>query len=80
MLYHILCICGNGKPEYYKWIKKNQIENKKTNTTNIIKKYYNISTNEATELSKIMNLESVIEMAEDLGEHNLINKIRKEFK
>lgn len=79
LTYHVLAVCGTGKKDFYTWIKKQPKDQKRPITVKLLKEYYNISTDDAIEDSEIMNMESAVAIAEELGEFNIISKLRSEY-
>lgn len=79
LLFHTLASIGNGNSEFYKWKKKEIKDSKRPQTVKILKEYYNISNDEAITCSELMNLDTIIAMAEDLGYIDNIKYLRKEY-
>lgn len=80
LLYHILAVCGSGKEEFYKIKKPIAKITTKPKSLNVIVEYYNVSKIEATGLLSLSSFDDVKLMAEDLGKHDIIKTIKKEFK
>jgi len=76
---HLLSSCGSGKKEFYKWKKKEGRKQTRPVTTDLLKEYYNMGKDDATRDSELMNLDSMIEIAENLGRYDDISKLKKEF-
>jgi hypothetical protein len=79
LIYHIFAACGSGKRDVYKWKKKKPRNFNRPVTTELLKEYYNISSFRATEDSEVMNLESMIAIATELGHFDKIKKLKKEY-
>lgn len=79
LMYHLLASCGSGK-EFYKWKKRSAATSKRPITVKLLKEFYNDSTETAIADSAMMDLESMIEIAERLGYIEEIKKLKKEYK
>ena len=79
LLYHILTVCGGGSREFYKWRNPKVPVQKRPVTVRLLKEYYNDSTLTAVEDSIMMDLSSMIEIAEVLGNIDDIKLLRREY-
>lgn len=79
IVYNTLVACGSGNKEFYKWKKKSKKISSKPITTQLLMEYYNISNDTAIEDSSVMNLSSMICIAEELGHFDKIEDLRKEY-
>lgn len=76
---HLLASCGSGEKEFYKWKKKSGRKQSRPVTTELLKEYYNMSKDDAIRDSELMDVDSMVEIAEDLGRFEDIPKLEKEF-
>lgn len=76
--YNLLAACG-GPNEKYTWIKRDNKTTKRPNTVKIIMEHQGVGEKEALEYSEVITLASAIDLCEDLGYHEKIKDIRKEF-
>jgi hypothetical protein len=79
LVMHLLASCGLGKKDFYKWKKKQARKSNKPLTVELLKQYYNTSKDDAVKDSRLMDFQSMEEIAEDLGRYEDIPKLRKEF-
>ena len=80
LLWKLLMASSDGQQKKYKWMKKGKKNPKFSNTLDIIKEYYNCSRERANEYLNLLDCESVVDMAESLGEQDdIIKKIKKEW-
>lgn len=79
LCYHLMAACGDGREEFYTYRKKKQKTTKRPITVSMLKEFYNISTRDAIEDSEVMNLESMIAIANELGRWDEESKLRKEY-
>jgi hypothetical protein len=82
LLYYLLTIAAAGKNQRYKWIKPASRKGTGLSTTMlVIKKTYNYTTKQATEVLPILTNEQIMQHAEDLGlQKEEIAQLRKELK
>ena len=79
LCFHILAACGNGSEEFYTYKKKKKKTAKRPITVSMLKEFYNTSTRNAIEDSKLMDVESMVSIANELGRWDEEDKLRKEF-
>lgn len=77
---HLLSSCGSGTKEFYNWKKKaGNRQQTRPITSDLLKEYYTMSMDDAIRDSELMNIDSMIEIAENLGRFDDIPKLKKEF-
>lgn len=76
---HLIASCGTGSKDSLRWRKKVYDKPTRPETVKLLMEYYNMSRTDAEKDAKLMNLDSMIEIAEDLGKDHILNKLRKEF-
>jgi hypothetical protein len=65
LLWRLMCVCSPGKTTRYQWKK---VEKKTSNMAiEVIKKYYNYSTREATDSLKLLAMDDIVQCAHELG-------------
>jgi len=80
LLLKLALISSDNKPKRYNWVKKNIKSKKYSSSVGVIQRYYNCSSQTALEYVKLLDLESVVDIATQLGEQDdTIKKIKKEF-
>ncbi len=80
LLYKLALVSSDSKPKKYKWLKKKTNSKKYSTSVGIIKKYYDCSSQHALEYVKLLDSDTVIEFAIELGEQDdVVKKIKKEF-
>lgn len=79
LMYKLLVASSGGVAEFYQWIKRAEDTVKRPETVKILKDYYNISSDEAHELSILMNFSSMEAIINELGEWDNIDKVKKEY-
>jgi hypothetical protein len=79
LCYHMLASCGNGREEFYTYRKKKPKSTKRPITVSMLKEFYSISTRDAIEDSDVMDVESMVVIANELGRWDEETKLRKEF-
>jgi hypothetical protein len=79
LCYHLMAACGNGREEFYTYRKKKPKTSTRPITVSMLKEFYNISTRDAIEDSELMNVESMLVIANELGRWDEESKLRKEF-
>jgi hypothetical protein len=76
---HLLASCASGEKEFYTWKKKTGRKQTRPVTSDLLKEYYNMSKDDAIRDSELMDMDSMVEIAEDLGRFEDIPKLGKEF-
>lgn len=76
---HFLSSCGSGTKEFYSWKKKAGKKLTRPITSDLLKEYYTMSKDDAARDSELMNFDSMVEIAENLGRFDDIPKLKKEF-
>jgi hypothetical protein len=79
LMFNVMAACGNGNSERYKWRKFDKKTNSRPTTVELLKEYYNDSTESAITDSKLMQLDEMLEIAERLGYTDKVNKLKKEY-
>ena len=79
LCYHMLAACGTGHEEFYTYRKKKPKSTKRPITVSMLKEFYNVSTRDAVEDSEVMDVESMVVIANELGRWDEETKLRKEF-
>lgn len=79
LCFHILAACGSGEEEFYTYKKKKPKTIQRPITVSMLKEYYNVSTQVAIEDSEVMDVESMVIIADKLGRWDEECKLRKEY-
>lgn len=82
LLYMLLTIASSGQPQRYRWKKPASRKSASLSTAvDVIKKYYDYTSKEATDVLGILTNDQIMSHAEDLGlQKDEIAKLRKELK
>jgi len=79
LMVNLLASCSNGNSEHYKWRKNEKKSHSRPIAVELLKEYYNDSTEDAIIDSKLMKLDDMIEISERLGYTDKAEKLRKEY-
>lgn len=79
LCYHMLTACASGKEEFYKYRKKKPKSTKRPITVSMLKEFYSISTNTAIDDSELMDVDSIVVIANELGRWDEIKKLKSEY-
>lgn len=81
LLYYIMTICAPGQVNRYKWLKMSGKTITIPNIVNVVCKYFNYSKLHALDIIPLLDNDTIIEYAIELGtQPDDIKKIKKELK
>lgn len=80
LIYYLMTICTNGKPQRYVWNKTQSKSPTHSLTVKAIQQYFGYNSRDANKAIPLLNPEDIVSMAENLGwQDDELNKMRKEL-